>query len=289
MKDKKKIKDISEIKGICDGIGDGISVQDTDYVILYQNQAHIDIIGDHVGEYCYKAFEQKGNVCEGCPLIVSFNDGKAHTTERTVSTDKGKIYLEITSSPLKDSSGEVIAGVEVVRDVTERKKVENKLRLTESQLRTSMESLPFDFFVIGEDGCYLMQNNICKAHWGDVIGKRPEDLSVDNEMLNLWIDNNRRAFSGETIKGEVTLVVNGEKRHHFNIISPIRDDNKIAGIVGINIDIDEHKKAELEVIRRAEELEGFYKMAVGREVKMIELKEEIEKLKSKLSQYKNSI
>ena len=37
------------------------------------------------------------------------------------------------------------------------------------------------------------------------------------------------------------------------------------------------------------ELEEFYEMAVDRELKMVELKGEIEKLKSELSQYKNSI
>lgn len=37
MKDKKKTKDISQIKGICDAVGDGISIQDTDFMVLYQN------------------------------------------------------------------------------------------------------------------------------------------------------------------------------------------------------------------------------------------------------------
>jgi hypothetical protein len=78
-------------QGVCDAIGDGISIQYTDFMILYQNQAHKEIMGDHIGEYCYKAYEKKEDVCEGCPVAMSFKDGKVHTTERTTPTDKGSL------------------------------------------------------------------------------------------------------------------------------------------------------------------------------------------------------
>lgn len=44
---------------------------------------------------------------------------------------------------------------------------------------------------------------------------------------------------------------------------------------------------EDEIKKRVKELEEFYEMAVGRELKMIELKEEIERLKEELEKYKN--
>ena len=34
-------------------MGDGISMQDADFRVLYQNQAHKNMIGSHIGEYCY--------------------------------------------------------------------------------------------------------------------------------------------------------------------------------------------------------------------------------------------
>ncbi|MCK5286279.1 MAG: hypothetical protein KAJ59_00565, partial [Thermodesulfovibrionia bacterium] len=65
---KQLIKEIVE-QGIVDAIGDGVSIQDTQFKILYENKAHKDIIGDHIGEYCYKAYQGKDNICEGCPLF----------------------------------------------------------------------------------------------------------------------------------------------------------------------------------------------------------------------------
>jgi PAS domain S-box-containing protein len=123
MQEKIKRFDMLVKQGVCDAIGDGISIQHTDFMVLYQNQAHKEIMGEHIGEYCYKAYQKKEDVCEGCPLVMSFKDGKVHTAERSTLTDKGALYVEITASPLRDSNGEIIAGIEVVRNITERKKI----------------------------------------------------------------------------------------------------------------------------------------------------------------------
>ncbi len=58
-------------------------------------------------------------------------------------------------------------------------------------------------------------------------------------------------------------------------------------MVGTHVDFTERKLAEDEIKTRVEDLEEFYKMSIGRETKMIELKKEIMKLKAKLSAYEN--
>jgi len=125
----------------------------------------------------------------------------------------------------------------------------------EARLRTIIESLPFDFFGIDANGRYFIQNAACKNSWGDIIGKRPEDLSIDKDTLALWLNNNRRAFSGEIVKGEVEFIRKGEKRYFYNIISPIYNKGIIDGIMGINIDITKRKKTEEALKEREKELE----------------------------------
>ncbi len=126
----------SKSNAVIAAIGDGISIQDTDLKVLYQNDKHKQLIGDHVGEFCFKAYENKDEPCEGCPLVASFFDGKVHKAERTAPTDKGLLYVEITASPLIDQDGHVYGGVEAVRDITARKK------MTEEVLRAQkLESI----------------------------------------------------------------------------------------------------------------------------------------------------
>jgi len=61
--------------------------------------------------------------------------------ERTVPTGRGERYIEITSSLLKDSEGKVIAGIEVVRDVTERKRLEAEREKLIADLREALEKI----------------------------------------------------------------------------------------------------------------------------------------------------
>jgi diguanylate cyclase (GGDEF)-like protein/PAS domain S-box-containing protein len=110
-------------QGFIEAIGDAVSIQATDFKVLYQNQAHKDIIGDHLGEYCYRAYEKRDHVCNGCPLAKTFESGGVYTKERSAPTDRGTIHVEITSSPLRDKTGKIIAGIEVVRDITKNKEL----------------------------------------------------------------------------------------------------------------------------------------------------------------------
>jgi len=67
---------------------------------------------------------------------------------------------------------------------------------------------------------------------------------------------------------------------------PIRKNDSILGTVVVFRDITERKHMEEELKRNLEELERFNKLATGREIKMIQLKEEINELLGQLNQDK---
>ncbi|MBU0729160.1 MAG: PAS domain S-box protein [Proteobacteria bacterium] len=108
---------------ILSAIGQGLSIQDTDFKIIYQNQLHKDLLGDHVGEYCYKAYESNNDICPGCPLSRCFEDGKIHSCERCITKGGDSQHYEITASPLRDRDGRITSGLEVVRNITEQKQM----------------------------------------------------------------------------------------------------------------------------------------------------------------------
>jgi PAS domain S-box-containing protein len=121
-----------------------------------------------------------------------------------------------------------------------KKKLEEKT----VYLEATIESLPFDFFAVDSSGRYIMENAACVKRWGDIIGKRPEEIDVDEETKRIWLDNNQRAFSGEIIREEVTFTVKGEDIFLLNIIAPVYLEDSIVGIQGVNVDITSLKKAE---------------------------------------------
>jgi PAS domain S-box-containing protein len=128
-------------EGILAAIADAISIQDVDFRILYQNQAHINLTGNHTGEYCYRAYRGKDHVCENCHLSLSFRDGKIYTNEQSRPTDNGTYYYEIKSSPLKNSKGEIIAGIEAVRDITQRKRTEELIKQSKKDWESTFDTI----------------------------------------------------------------------------------------------------------------------------------------------------
>jgi nitrogen-specific signal transduction histidine kinase len=117
-------------ENILDAVGGSIRILDTDFKILYENKPHRNLMGNHIGEYCYKAFEGNDTMCDGCPADMTFINGDPHVAEQCIHTKNGIKYFETTVSPLKDPAGKTVAVIEAIRDITSRKKIETDLLRT---------------------------------------------------------------------------------------------------------------------------------------------------------------
>ena len=65
--------------------------------------------------------------------------------------------------------------------------------------------------------------------------------------------------------------------------APLKKKGKIIGVVAIMRDITDRKKIEQELREKNEELEKFKEMTIGRELKLIELKNKVKELEEKLN------
>ncbi len=125
---KKAVEEKAKSEAIIAALGDGVVILGDDYKVTYQNVIHKDLIGDFVGELCFKAYCLGKSPRAECPVFRSFQDGGIHKAERTITSTKGPVDIEITASPLRDASGKIMAAIELVRDITARKKMEDELR-----------------------------------------------------------------------------------------------------------------------------------------------------------------
>ena len=131
----------------------------------------------------------------------------------------------------------------------------------------------------------------------DIIGRSLKTLFLEKDRIEKDI---RRAMKGKPARDkELTLISKYKKKISADLSLSLRKDKKgnLIGYFASIADITEIKKfqesLEKQVKERTKELQGkitelekFQKITVGRELKMIELKKEIERLKQELENQK---
>jgi PAS domain S-box-containing protein len=252
----------AKTEAVIAAVGDGISIQDTNYRVLYQNQLHKDMTGGHAGEYCYKAYQCEDQVCEGCHLAMSFEDGRVHKKEQCRVTDEGIRYYEIIASPLRDSTGKVIAGIEAVRDITQRKQMEEKLRESEERFRRIFEDGPLGMLIAGPDNRVLKANKALCEMLGYAEAELPGH-SIE-EITHAEDIEKSASLSKQLLHGEVPLF-QLEKRYAkktgealwVNLtVAAIRGQNgEVLYALGMVEDISRRKLAEQERERLVSDLQ----------------------------------
>lgn len=143
----------------------------------------------------------------------------------------------------------------VFSDITEQRETRLALLESEQRLRALVDNLPFEVWAMDAEGRYIVQNQVCQEAWGNVVGKRAEEGAPSPEVRELWETNNERAFAGEVVTGEVMGERGGELRIFHNIIAPVKVEDEVRGILGVNVDITDRKRAERELRELNESLE----------------------------------
>jgi len=242
----------AKTEAIIAAIGDGISIQDNNYKIVYQNKVAQGFYGKHVGEYCYKAYQNREQVCERCQLTMAFADGKTHKLEQKRTTDKGVFFYEITASPIRDASGNIVAGIELIREITERKAAEEARKLSEERLSRAQQ--------IAHVGDWEWDIATNRVTWSDelyrIYGYKPHEIAPHHELVvNALHPKSKVEFDDNTnaaLKGERPFEMDytffrrdGSVAVLHTIGQVIRnDDGTPVRMVGIVQDITEQKKAE---------------------------------------------
>ena len=89
-----------------------------------------------VGSRCYEVWHKRKMPCEDCPVAKAFKSGDCHEAEITLSD--GRVWF-VRAHPVKDLEGNVSGVVEVISDITIKKKVEQERRQSFNKSRRILE------------------------------------------------------------------------------------------------------------------------------------------------------
>lgn len=133
------------LRSVIDNIPDPIFVKDTQYRWLILNQAFCDFTGFRrdrlLGQTDYDVFPTAEAQVFRQTEQALFAEGIARESEEQYTDSYGETYLSATKRSLhQDAAGNVFL-VGVIRDITERKRVEEELRRTTAELTRSNHEL----------------------------------------------------------------------------------------------------------------------------------------------------
>jgi len=223
---------------------------------------------------------------EECPMYHSLTQGMIGNRDDEVlwRKDGTSFPVEYTSVPIR-KNGSIAGTVAVFRDINERKEAEEALRKSRATARGLLDATQESLFLLDKEGIIIAVNQTAARRHQ----RTPQELIGINrfDILPQKLGESRKAHFNNVLQtgnpADFEDVRDGMVFHH--IYHPVQD--KTSAIIGVAIfaqDITDRKHMEEELRRNVEELEQFSKLAVGREIKMIQLKEEINELLAQLDQ-----
>jgi PAS domain S-box-containing protein len=242
-------------ESVLSAIDDGISIQGKDFKVLYQNQAHRTMTGgDHLGQACYQVYGEADEICAGCPVAEVYKDGNIHAQEKSMTKDGEVRYLEIKAFPLMDAAGKIIAGIEVVSDITTRKNLDEKVRLLSAAIEDARDGIQ----IIDLDGRIVKFNKAMREFYRlsreELEGKHFDELNASPESREQRIIGKTRETGRWS--GELSVVRrDGGTVPVWLSLSLVKDDRgQPIAMIGIMRDITERRQAERNLIRDHEQL-----------------------------------
>jgi PAS domain S-box-containing protein len=241
----------NKLRSVTDAMEDGLSIQDKDFNIIYQNEPLGKNYGGHIGEKCYRVYEGRDEVCDGCPVKKAFNDGKSHTAVRKVVLPSGKVaFGENTASPIRDAEGKIISCLEINRDITGRKQAEGALRESEERFRSIVENSQVGIVILDDAYRFLYVNDeLCRMSGysrDEFIGQDFRKF-IDEESQQLIADRYIRRQRGEEVppRYEFNFVHKDGRKMRVEISSVvIKDSAGEVRTVAQILDITERKQTE---------------------------------------------
>ena len=171
-------------------------------------------------------------------------------TELEIRFEDGSSTYEFGHAvPLFDEEGNVRGAVGAFLDITDRKVIEERLRVTSERFRVALRGTPITVFNQGSDLRYRWVHNPRGIHeMVEILGKRDSDLLERPEDWRMTEGIKLEVLrTGVSYQGEMTVSMKGRLCHYHVRIDPQRDAyGRIIGITGATFDLTEIKHVQAE-------------------------------------------
>jgi PAS domain S-box-containing protein len=234
---------------ILEAFEDGIYVMNQDLVVEYMNSAMIANFGEGVGKKCHQILNHTEKKCPWCRSDEVFEGQTVRREVYVPIVDKTFYLIEI---PFENTDGSV-SKLSIYRDITERKRREQKLQATQQDFKNLFEHIPTGIFISSKEGKFLNANRALLHMLG--YDSKEEFLNLDLPQDLYVRPEDRRQFQemmerdGHVIDYEVEFKRKDGSTIPILLTGHARYDQQgnIVGYEGMNVDLTRRKLMEKEL------------------------------------------
>ena len=262
---EEKLKESEEkLRAIINGLEDPLHVINQDLEIVLINDAlRESIINFNLGKILIGM-----TINEAFPFLPDnvldeyrsvFNNKSPLITVECTFLDGKEITTETRKIPIFDDEENVIQIITIIRDITEAKDAELKLKESQEKWKALSENSPAHIMLLDRDHKILSINRtVPDLSKEEVIGTSvytfvPQEFyQIARDSLNsVWETGEPTTYSTNYITKE------GETQFFDVWIGPVIQSGKIFALVSHSMDVTEKKQAELKLKESEEKFRGF--------------------------------
>jgi two-component system sensor kinase FixL len=204
-------------------------------------------------------------------VITPLKEKGQHAVEVLMRKKSGEdIYAHLSLSLLRDDKGVTIGMIGYSMDITERKQMEEALRIGEERFRVALKHSAITVFNQDRDLRYSWIHNPPKELTNQqIVGKRDSDLLEQSEDTRRIENIKRRVLhTGIGSRQEICIRLGGIDRFYELTVEPLRAEpnGQIKGVTGAAFDITQRKLMEDEARQHQAELAHMARLSAAGEM-----------------------